>query len=130
MDFWIMTENELASITVNLCYKIHQQYGPGLLESVYEEILCYELKKAGLKVNRQPPIPLVHDNLFIKIAFRADIIIEDKLLLELKSVDELPKFYFKKVVTYLTLTNLRLGLLINFNVRLIKDGIHRIVNNL
>ena len=125
-----MTENELAKIVVDTCFRIHQRYGPGLLESVYEEILCYELRKLGLKVTRQPPISLVHEDLFIKIAFRADLIVEDKLLIELKAMDELSKVHYRKTLTYLKLVDLRLGLLVNFCVTLIKDGIHRIVNNL
>lgn len=125
-----MTENELATVVVDLCFKIHKQYGPGLLESVYEEILCYELRKLGLKVTPQQPISLIHEILLVKIAFRADVFVEDKLLIELKAGDELPKVCYKKVVTYLKLTNLKLGLLVNFSVELIKDGIRRIVNNI
>ncbi|MGZ5191836.1 MAG: GxxExxY protein [Flavisolibacter sp.] len=125
-----MTENELAKIVVDVCYKIHQRYGPGLLESVYEEIVSYELRKLNLKVSRQVPISLSHEDLYIKVAFRADLIVNEKLLLELKAVDDLPKVYYKKTVTYLKLTNIKLGLLINFSVPYIKEGIHRIVNNL
>jgi GxxExxY protein len=125
-----MTENELAKIVVDVCYKIHQRYGPGLLESVYEEIVTYELRKLDLRVSRQAPISLKHEQLFIKIAFRADLIVNEKLLIELKAVDDLPKVFYKKTVTYLKLTNLKLGLLINFSVPFIKEGIHRIVNNL
>jgi GxxExxY protein len=123
-------ENEIARIVVDHCFRLHQAYGPGLLESVYEEVLCYELKKEGLFFERQKQIPLVHEEVFIKAAFRADLIVERKVLIELKSVETLPKAYYKIVLTYLKLTDLKLGLLINFNVGLIKDGIHRIVNNL
>jgi GxxExxY protein len=125
-----MTENELAKIVVDVCFKMHIQYGPGLLESVYEQILCYELKKLDFDVKRQVPISLKHEDLFIKIAFRADLIINDKLLIELKAVDDMPKVYYKKTVTYLKLTNIKLALLINFCVPYIKDGIHRIANDL
>jgi GxxExxY protein len=125
-----MTENELGSIVVALCFKIHRKYGPGLFESVYEEILCYELKKAGLSIKRQHYVALVHEDLFIPCAFRADVIVEDKLLIENKSVDDLPKHSYKQVFTYLKLTEIKLGYLINFNVGLMKEGIHRIVNNL
>jgi GxxExxY protein len=124
-----MTENEIAKVTVDLCYKIHKQYGPGLFESVYERILFHELKKRGLNVRQQVSIPLIHDDLIINVAFRADLIVEGKVLIELKSVDVLPPAYYKQVITYLKLTNLNLWLLVNFNVGLIKDGIHRIVNN-
>lgn len=125
-----MKENEIASIVVDLCYHIHLEYGPGLFESVYEEILCYELKKVELSVKRQCYIPLMHKEIFISQAFRADLIIEDRVLVELKSVDDLPKTYYKQVVTYLKLTGCKLGLLVNFNVGLMKEGIHRIVNKL
>jgi GxxExxY protein len=125
-----MTENEIANVIVDLCYKIHRQYGPGLFESVYERILCYELSKMGFTIKQQMPIPLNHEQLIINVAFRADLIVDGKVLVELKSVDVLPKAYYKQVVTYLKLTGLKLGLLVNFNVALIKDGIHRIVNNL
>jgi GxxExxY protein len=125
-----MRENEIASIVVDLCYHIHLEYGPGLFESVYEEILCYELRKLELPIKRQCCIPLTHKEIFIPQAFKADLIIEDRVLVELKSVDDLPKTYYKQVVTYLKLTGFKLGLLVNFNVGLMKDGIHRIVNRL
>lgn len=125
-----MTENELAKIVVDLCLKIHRTLGPGLLESVYEEVLCYELRKAGLKFKRQPKIPVNYDEMTMALGFRADIIVEDKLILELKSVDQLLPLYHKVLLTYLRLTKLKLGLLINFKEPLIKDGIKRIVNDL
>jgi GxxExxY protein len=123
-------ENELAKLIVDLCYRIHRFYGPGLLESVYQRILVYELNKMGLKTEVQKGIALEHEKLRISVAFRADIIVEGCVLIELKSVEQLPKLFYKQVLTYLKLTDLKLGLLINFNVELIKDGIHRIVNNL
>jgi GxxExxY protein len=123
-------ENELASLVIDLCYRIHQEYGPGLLESVYENILAHELMQGGLKVEVQKSVPLQYNNLFIPIAFRADMIIEDCLLVELKSVEELPKIAYKQLLTYLRLTEIKLGLLINFNVELIKNGMHRVVNGL
>ena len=125
-----MTENEIANVIVDLCYKIHRQYGPGLFESVYERILCFELNKMGFSIKQQVPIPLIHEELMINVAFRADLIVNEKVLVELKSVNVLPAAYYKQVVTYLKLTGLKLGLLVNFNVGLIKEGIHRIVNNL
>jgi GxxExxY protein len=125
-----MDENLIASIIVDLCYKLHRSYGPGLMESVYEEVLCYELKALGLFVERQKTIPIVHKELVIPVAFRADLIVEKRVLIELKAVDEIPKLFYKKTLTYLRLTNLKLGLLINFNVPFIKEGIKRIVNNL
>jgi GxxExxY protein len=123
-------ENELATIIVDLCYNIHCDYGPGLFESVYQKILVYELKKTGFKTDAQKPISLEHEKLIIPVAFRADIIVEDCVLIELKSVEQLPKMYYKQVITYLKLSGLKLGILVNFNVELMRDGIRRIVNNL
>jgi GxxExxY protein len=125
-----MTENEISKVVVNLCFQIHKQYGPGLFESVYEELFCYELSKAGLFFKRQHPVPLVHKEIKMEIGFRADVIVEDKVIVELKSVEALADVHYKQVHTYLKLSDCKLGLLINFNVPLIKDGIHRIVNNL
>jgi GxxExxY protein len=125
-----MTENELAKITVDLCFKIHRTLGPGLLESVYEEILSYELRKAGLRFSRQQAIAVMYENVKMDIGFRADIIVEDKLIVELKSVEFVTPVHNKIVLTYLRLTNKKLALLVNFNVELIKHGIKRIVNNL
>ena len=125
-----MTENEISKLVVDLCFKIHKQYGPGLFESVYEEIFYYEWSKNGIIIKRQHPIPLIHEEIKMEVGFRADFIIEDKVIIELKSIEALADIHYKQVQTYLKLTNLKLGLLINFNVPLIKDGIHRIVNNL
>jgi GxxExxY protein len=125
-----MTENEISKLVVDLCFKIHKQYGPGLFESVYEEIFCYEWIKNGISFKRQHGIPLIHEEIKMEVGFRADIIIDDKVIVELKSVESLADIHYKQVQTYLKLTKIKLGLLINFNVPLIKDGIHRIVNNL
>lgn len=125
-----MTENEISKVVVDLCFKIHKQYGPGLFESVYEEIFCYELGKAGFDFKRQYPVPLIHEDIKMEAGFRADVIVMDKVIVELKSVETLADLHYKQVQTYLKLTGCRLGLLVNFNVALIKDGIHRIVNNL
>lgn len=125
-----MKENELSKSIVNICFKIHTQYGPGLFESVYEEIFCYEWAKTGIPFKRQHGIPLVHESVKMEAGFRADLIIEDKVLVELKSIEKLSEVHYKQVQTYLKLTGIKLGLLINFNVPLIKQGIHRIVNNL
>jgi GxxExxY protein len=126
----MFTENEIAKIVVDNCFRIHTQYGPGLFEVVYEEIFCYELGKTGLLFNRQQPIPLIHEEIKMEAGFRADVIIENKVVVELKSIETLAPVHYKQVQTYLKLTNCKLGLLINFNVSLIKDGIHRIVNKL
>lgn len=125
-----MTENDIAKIIVNTAYNIHVKLGPGLLESVYEEIMHYELQKQGLQVHRQKTIPVYWDELKMKIGFRADLIVENKVIIELKSVEQIAPVHPKQIVTYLKVTNLKLGLLINFNEKLIKNGITRIVNNL
>jgi GxxExxY protein len=116
-------ENHLSSIIVDTCYKIHTQLGPGLFESVYEEILSYELQKRNLDVERQKAIPVIWDNLKMELGFCADLIVENKVLMELKSVKKLEDVHYKQVLTYLKLTGLKLGLLINFNEKLIKNGI-------
>jgi GxxExxY protein len=125
-----MSENEIAAIVVDCCLKVHKLLGPGLFESVYEEVLSYELEKRGLKVERQKGMPVHYEDLVIEMGFKADIVIEDKVILELKSVESLNKVHHKQLITYLRLSDKRLGLLINFNVELIKNGINRIVNKL
>jgi len=120
-----MTENELATVVVNLCFKIHKTLGPGLLESVYEEVLCFELKKTGLNYNRQKKIVVNYEGIKMNLGFRADVIVEEKLLLELKSIEDINPVHLKILLTYLKLTNMKLGLLINFNEALIKDGIKK-----
>jgi len=125
-----MTENELSRIIVDVAFKVHSKLGPGLLESVYEEILYFEFKKLGLNVERQKAIPVIWDELKMELGFRADLIIEDKVIIELKSVEIIAPVHPKQLLTYLKITGIKLGLLINFNEALIKDGITRIVNNL
>lgn len=125
-----MTENELSKIIVNTAYVIHCELGPGLFESVYEEIMYYELCKQGLKVERQKGIPVFWDNFKMELGFRADLFVEDKIIVELKSIEKLAPVHAKQLQTYLRLTDCKLGLLINFNEKLIKDGITRIVNKL
>ncbi len=125
-----MTENEIATEIVDAAFKIHTRLGPGLLESVYEVVLAHELQKRGLTVVRQKPVPIVYDDLKFDEGFRADLIVGDKVVVELKSVEAIARVHKKQVLTYLRLTNLKLGLLINFGDELIKDGISRIVNGL
>ena len=125
-----MTENDVSKIIVDVCYKIHIRLGPGLLESIYETVLCHELIKRGLKVERQKVIPVFWDDLVLDIGFRADLIVENKVILEIKSAEEVSPLHFKQLQTYLKITHLKLGLLINFNSELIKYGIKRVVNNL
>lgn len=124
-------ENDLATAIIATCIRIHQTLGPGLFESVYEEILYYELAtKRQLNVLRQPIIPVVYDGIKMDLGFKADLIVENKVLIELKSVELLTKVHQKQVLTYLRLTGLKLGLLINFNEALLKDGVQRVVNGL
>ena len=125
-----MTENELSKIVFNCALKVHQNLGPGLLESAYEECLFYELMKTGLDIQKQKALPLVYEEVKLDIGYRIDIIIENKLILEIKSVEVLNDIHFAQLLTYLKLTNCKLGMLINFNVLLIKNGIKRVVNNL
>lgn len=125
-----MTENELSKIIVDVSYKIHTKLGPGLLESVYEAVLYYELTKKGLQVERQKPIPVIWEDVYLDIGFRSDLIVENKVIIEIKSVAEISNVHPKQLLTYLKITDLKLGLLINFNESLIKNGIKRIVNNL
>lgn len=125
-----MTENEIAKKVFNTALKIHKELGPGLLESAYEECLFYELKKAGLLVQKQKPLPLIYKGVKMELGYRADLLIENKLIIEVKSVEALNDIHLAQVLTYLRLADCKLGLLINFNVVLIKNGFRRIVNNL
>ena len=125
-----MTENEIAKIVVDAAFQIHKRLGPGLLESVYEIVLAYELKKRGLKVKRQVPVDIVYDAIKFDEGFRADLIVEEKVIVELKSVENVVPVHKKQLLTYLRLADKRLGLLINFGAELIRDGISRVVNGL
>jgi len=125
-----MTENEIAKIVVDLCVKIHKTLGPGLLESVYEAALVYELKKLGIHVENPLGIPVTYDQIIMDVGFRADLVVDNKLIVELKSIENLLPVHKKQLLTYLKLTKMKLGLLVNFNVDLMKDGIVRIANGL
>lgn len=126
-----MTENELSKIIVQCAFDIHTALGPGLLESVYEEVMFYKLQKQhDLYLERQKDVPVIFEEVKMEIGFRADLIVTRKVIIELKSVEALADVHYKQLLTYLRLTGLKLGLLINFNEALIKNGIHRIVNNL
>ena len=124
-----MTENAIAEEIVDAAFRIHTTLGPGLLESVYDTVLAYELGRRGLRVVRQQPIPVVYENVRIDTGFRADLVVEDKVIVEIKSVEMLAPVHKKQLLTYLRLADKRLGLLINFQVALIKDGITRVVND-
>ena len=125
-----MTENEIARIVVDAALKIHRALGPGLLESVYEFTLAYELRKRGLLIVQQRGLPLVYEDVRLELEFRADLIVNSKVIIEIKSVEAIAPVHRKQLETYLRLTGLHLGLLINFNVELIKHGIQRVVNRL
>lgn len=124
-----MKENDITGLVIDKAYKIHKTLGPGLFESVYEEILTYELKKEGLKIERQKAIPVIWDDLEMELGFRSDLIIENKVIVEIKSVEEIIPVHSKQILTYLKLTDIKVGLLINFNEELIKHGIKSVVNN-
>lgn len=125
-----MTENEISKIVFDCALKVHKSLGPGLLESAYEECLYYELKKHDLIVQKQKPLPLVYEEVKLEIGYRVDLIIENKVILEIKSVDALNDIHLAQILTYLKLSDCKLGMLINFNVTLIKNGIKRVANNL
>lgn len=125
-----MIENEISGTVVDAAYKVHTTLGPGLLESVYETVMDFELRKRKLQVKRQVIIPVVYEGVVLDEGFRADLIVENKIIVELKSVEAVHPVHKKQLLTYLRLADKRVGLLINFNVSLIKDGISRIVNSL
>ncbi len=125
-----MTENAIAKEIVDAAFRVHTRLGPGLLESVYDTVVAYELGRRGLRVARQQPIPVVYDEIRIDTGFRADLVVEDKVIVEVKSVANLAPVHKKQLLTYLRLADKRLGLLINFHVALIKAGISRVVNGL
>ena len=129
--YWLcMTENAVAKEIVDVAYRMHTALGPGLLESVYEAVLASELQKRGLRFVRQQPIPIVYEGTRFEMGFRADLVVEDKVIVEIKSIAEIAALHKKQLLTYLRLADKRLGLLINFNVPMIKHGITRIVNGL
>jgi GxxExxY protein len=123
-----MTENEIASYIVDASFKIHNTLGPGLLESVYESVLAYELEKRDLMVVRQLPIPLVYEGMQFDEGFRADLMVGNKVIVELKSVETVAAVHKKQLLTYLRIADKKLGLLVNFGSNLIKNGIFRIIN--
>lgn len=125
-----MIENDISREIIKHCINIHKQLGPGLLESVYETILAYELSECDFDVVRQKGIPVTWKGQKLELGFRADLIINNKVIIEIKSVEKIADVHPKQLLTYLKITNLKLGLLINFNEKLLKDGITRVVNNL
>jgi GxxExxY protein len=125
----MMDIDDLTSEIINAAIKIHKTLGPGLFESVYEEVLAYELTRNGFKVERQVAVPVHYGSVKMEVGFRADLIIEDEVIVEVKSVEKLSPIHRKQVLNYLRLTTLQVGLLINFNEILLKDGLSRLVNN-
>ena len=125
-----MVENEISEKIIGCAIQVHHELGPGLLESSYEECLYYELVQSGLLVEKQKPLPLVYKEVKLDCGYRLDILVEKKVIVEVKSVEALTDIYLAQVLTYLKLSNCKLGLLMNFNVVLLKDGIKRIVNKL
>ena len=125
-----MTENEIATKIIGVCINLHKTLGPGLLESVDENTLAYDLKEIGFDVKQQVTIPLIYKEVKIEAGFRIDLLVDDKVIIELKSVEKLQPVHYAQILTYLKLSGKKLGLLINFNVKLLKNGVHRIANNL
>lgn len=125
MDF-----NEITDKIIKASIRIHKKLGPGLFESVYEKLLVYELSKMGFRIKSQVSIPIIYDGITFDEGFRADIIVNDKVIIEVKSVKSLESVHSKQVLTYIRLTNIKLGILLNFNEALLKHGIKRVVNQL
>jgi GxxExxY protein len=125
-----MSENEVARLAVDAAFKVHTKVGPGVYESVYEAAMIYELERRELRFTRQQPIHVIYEGMDLGEGFRADIVVEDRVILELKSIEEIASVHKKQLLTYLRLSGKHLGLLINFNVDLLKDGYHRVVDNL
>jgi GxxExxY protein len=125
-----VTENEIAKHIVDAAFKIHTSLGPGLLESVYEAVMAQELARRGLHSERQQVLPVVWENVHLEAGFRVDLMVENKVIVEIKSVEAIAPVHRKQLLTYLRLANKRLGILINFDVDLIKDGVARVVNGL
>lgn len=123
-----MTENELSKIVFDDGLKVHKSLGPGLLESAYEECLFYELSKRGLSIEKQKGLPLIYEDVKLDVGYRIDLLIENKIIVELKSVDSINDIHVAQVLTYLKLSKCKLGLLINFNTLLFKDGVRRLIN--
>lgn len=125
-----MTENEIGKRLVHAALQVHRNTGPGLLESTYQACLEYELKKSGLFTEKEVALPVVYDEVKLECGYRIDLWLEQKVIVEIKSVDSLNDIHMAQILTYLKLSGNNLGFLINFNVPLIKDGIRRVVNNL
>lgn len=126
----MLEENRIAKEVVDVAVKLHKHFGPGVYETVYEPVLIHELGKRGFTTRNQVPVPLIYEGITFDVAFKIDVIVNELVILELKSVEKLEPVHFKQLLTYLRLTGLRLGLLINFGEAILKNGIHRVVNDL
>ncbi len=124
-----MTENEISYKIIGAAIELHKTVGPGLLESAYENTLAYDLREKGLKVDQQFPLPFVYKDVKMEVGYRIDLLIENKVIVEIKSIQALAPVHFAQTLTYLRLADKKLGLLINFNTDLLKNAVHRIVNN-
>jgi GxxExxY protein len=125
-----MDENDLSGVIIGCGMRVHTALGPGLLESVYEECLCYELGKKGLNVGKQVPLPLIYEEVQLDCVYRLDLIVENKVIIEVKSVESINPIHSVQLLTYLKLANCKLGLILNFNVLHLKEGIKRVANKL
>ncbi|MEJ2103012.1 MAG: GxxExxY protein [Ignavibacteriaceae bacterium] len=125
-----MIENDIATKVIGISIELHKKLGPGLLESAYEHALQFDLRVAGMKVERQVPMPFIYKAVKLETGYKLDLLVEDLVIIEIKSIDAIAPVHFAQLLTYLKLSNLKLGLLINFNSKLLKEGIHRVVNNL
>ena len=125
-----MTENDIATKIIGVAIELHKKLGPGLLESAYESALAFDLKEASLNVERQVPMPFIYKDVNLETGYKLDLIVENLVIVEIKSVEALVPVHFAQLLTYLKLSDGKLGFLINFNTKLLKEGIHRVVNNL
>lgn len=128
---WIqcnMTENQISKIVLDAAFKVHTNLGPGLLESAYQECLFYEINKTGLAINKEVPLPLNYESVRLDVGYRIDLLVENKFIVEIKAVEKLTDVHLAQILTYLKLSNVKLGLLINFNVARLKNGIKRVIN--
>ncbi len=125
-----MTENDIANKIIGMAIEVHTALGPGLLESAYQECLLYKIKTAGIKVEREKPMPLIFEEVKLECGYRIDLLVDNKVVIEVKSVEALNDVHLAQILTYMKLGNYKLGLLINFNVALLKNGIKRVVNGL
>ena len=125
-----MTENEIATKVIGTAIELHKKLGPGLLESTYENALAFDLREMGFEVIQQKPMPFVYKDVKLDVGYKLDLLVENLVIIEVKSIEALAPVHYAQLLTYVRLSNLKLGLLINFNTKLLKEGIHRVVNNL